>query len=644
MQYRLRAAVKYALNEENVIFRLGDVYLPVSSPSFSSWMPSLLRHLREPVCTAELHSLVGSAHHVSVDRLIQALDGAGMLTKAESDSTLRYVAEERRYAEAISRAERLSQNPVASFRQARKAQTLIVGRADLVEHLAELAVRSGSQNLTIATHRHFSCEDFTDHLSGTTSDLLPSVDATDLEGFCASIRTAENIIVVCHTSNNLDPKLWDAIRNSDRTRLTRALLLVVQDEGAALATLWRPGVFPCEACVCRHLFGFKSVSGPRNAEAISGDFKIAAALAVQRLWDAATGLSDSDEDFITFQVGMSADITRHVMRASCVRCTHEGQMPDETWVNDPDVSRPLSLEAFLMRTAQLLVDPETGTIEQLGEYDLIQFPLHQSAVKLCIPTENHETSVWIVETGEDIYDARVSAIRSGVETWLLRRVEQSRRQEKQADSKPEPDTVVAKNNPSGWTDVTSALSYASTLADGLGRTFAAYANTLPDWTYWNGPHDKEARVSYLLRTYLEDILAWREVTIQVYTGQEAAGITVLRFCYRDKVISVVTGMAEQDVYTKGLADICSWIGWQDSSISAEGHLQIPRFRSDKKFRSLPFDHLEPLQARLGVRLHHFPLDGVITHFAEPFRFVFVTLEPVGDGMTHIESGHGNDAL
>ena len=630
MHYRLRAAVRYVFNEQRVIFRLREAYLPMSSPSLSFWLPSLLGRLREPARMRDLYGMVGSVHHTAVDRLVFALDGAGMLFKSSSESDLRYSAEEQRLAEAISRLEESSLNPVSSFRQTRNAQTLIVGRADQADYIARLASRSGFLNLSIVTQESDLCWAVTDFQRGEASAAGHRMRAANLDDVLASVPIADNVVIVCDSFKN--DELRKLVKDYGRLGAVRVFLIMVHDGGVSLATLWRAGVFPCNTCVWDHLVDAKATVRTRNNDPIPDDFQIAAALAVQRLWDVATGFSDEEEDFIIYRVGLKIEIARHIVRPACMKCTHGGYISPKIWsceasIGEAEMTASFTPESFLLRSGRLLIDSETGTIERIGEYDLLQFPQHQSTAKLGSPIHDRAPATWTIESGDEVYDARITAIRSGVESWLLQRIGQTQRRYKQRDSESGARLSAARQQTSQYANVASGLSYVSAVADGFGRAFAAFANARLHWACWRRYWENDTGSSDLIRRYLEDIRAWNDVVIETMSDYEVSEIYVLRFSYKQTVISVVMGMKEQDVYTRGLEDVGSWIAWQNSSLAAEGQLQIPKFRSDKELRSATSAQLELLQSRLGVRIGHSRLGGVITHFAEPFCFALVILEP-----------------
>jgi hypothetical protein len=91
------------------------------------------------------------------------------------------------------------------------------------------------------------------------------------------------------------------------------------------------------------------------------------------------------------------------------------------------------------------------------------------------------------------------------------------------------------------------------------------------------------------------------------------------------VVSVVAGLAQDEVLAIGLSDVRTQIGWQESSIAAGANLEIPLFRSDSKLRLLSEDQLQRIMLELGVKLTHTALLGAVTHFAQPFSFTLVSL-------------------
>lgn len=355
---------------------------------------------------------------------------------------------------------------------------------------------------------------------------------------------------------------------------------------------------------------------------------IGSRLLVQHLLDIYSGILNREEQWLHYDLDPASlsVCKRPVLSAGRWPCLSdtgpEGKAGDWPF---PDYGfEDVDAKAFLERADRYLVDPKLGIISMLDEGSLLQLPHHQSAA-MWRPPRHGLRQIRFTESGEDVYHARIGAIRRVLEHHFADRLttlDPALQVSLFRSVAGKPQRVASRYLPSGI--VTSAFKRDELVPKAFFQAVARHAHSTEDWSTVAISGCEVSGEGGLTKAYLDDIGVLSNVRVQRHVGLSEHGCDVLRFGYDGRFVSVVAGPSGPGLWATGFKDI--WLDLTSRKAFPEATCVTPiRFHHSEVATELLEQAMVELRKYQRLQFGLVPLLWEEASLVQPFFFSYAFL-------------------
>jgi bacteriocin biosynthesis cyclodehydratase domain-containing protein len=565
---KLRALVTHTATPAGAVLRLDERTLVLRGARAYASFLRVADHLDGRWTRQQLCASASTEAQPTLSKLLDALIDAGMVYSVDvADEDIRTVSVRAapRAASYIARIESTCAHPVTAFRAALAREVHVCGSPWMANALIE------------------AC-----HEVGLTR-VRASTDAPD--------RGALVIVT------------------GDAT--VRRIPLVVCGATVLVGPFAKPGRAGCAACLVASYE--TATAGAPDTGRLAAAVGLAARILLQRWLDLDSGAVVDDDAALVSAIDVDTlETTRHPLppRPGCLRCGAAFALHPTPPATRVDREAGPTIDDVLPRAHKYLTDPATGLFDSIGEGSLLQLPHKQSMVEWRDPYDRSRRW-WTTEAADDVRSARLAAVRTALEQYLLDAMASSA-----TSSSANPPALVVCAQTTEELHARSALSALLLIAQDHGewRTTAIHPARLDD------------RAAQTL-AYLEDVGEATRIVVDRAEALSRGGCHVLRFTYDDTVVTIAAGESESQLWARGLQDI-----WLHITAAMDGPPRAVR-RPVMRLRPVIAPHsaddvaerASALADRLGLRVAVTPLTAPVLEWVRPLVFASVSVDLTAPG-------------
>jgi len=627
MGLKLREIAGYVRTPEGILFRLGEIFLPVEGTDVAACFARLRLFLNGEWTAQQLCAGLSGEHRDVVARLINALLETGMLYDSSGDDPeLLPEASRKKMAHLLTRIESRNPAPVRALAEALKSTLLLVAPAALLEVMMKAVSESGLSFHAVCARDWSAPWEETIRLKH--AEEIHRLDLCSSAALAAMMDQAGIIMVGGEVDHDLSWIEKISAQHGREKRATMVPLLVRSDRVIAgpMAVNTAAG---CLRCLLDCYEDQPPASGPLPHARKTASIGIAARLLAQRWLDVKTGMLSGEDETLFYELDChTLQISLHPLLPSaiCPVCSGPAiplrSVPAEAPAEWPS-------DAFIAGARKFLVDSRSGIITRLDEGELLQLPFNQSAVQWRLPGER-DRLVWTTEAAENVRAARMAVIQRCLEE-RLRLIETARdpasmsasscgQNEIKADMSHDPGVVVSGVDPQ------------QLATEAFFQSLAYHASLQGSWQELPSLPPTAGHDGMLVLHYLQDIGAFDKVRVSRSKDFSQGSCHVFRFAYNDCLVSVVAGLHEPSILSTGLKAV--WLHLTRDRVDRQPVEFLPqvRYRFAVSPEGISLETSE-IAALLGLHLTAKPLKLPELEWLAPLRFVhafLVSADAAGD--------------
>lgn len=583
MGLKLRATVTHVATSDGALLRMGECTLAVRGASVYGSFRQLSRCLDGRWTQEQLCSAVSAAVRPAVARLLDSLIETGMVytpDDRDGDPDRALAPDATSY---IARIESTNSRAAAVFRD-------LVGSA----------VRaSGPSWMTAAVLD--ACHELGITRVGVTSGDEESCD----------------LFVVAGDANASRAWLKDA--DGSRSPSAPRVPLIVHGGKVLAGPFVGPDGAACAAC----LIDSYASSTPTRADTrrIESAVGLGARILVQRWLDLESRIAPDAEAMLLYEVDIDTlEVTQHAAppRATCGRCgsARASRRRHTSTAQLRDSPEP-SIDDVLARAHRYLTDPATGLLASIGEGALLQLPHKQSIVEWHRPHDRRR--LWTTEGADDVRTARLAAVRTALEQYLLEFVDGECQLLQARPADPIAPGLVVSGGSQAELQARAVLGALTVVAQDRG--------VWKEQSFRAGIGGRRAELTW---AYLEDIGQASRVTIERDEALSGETCHVLRFAHDATPVSIVAGESEPQVWAAGLQDI--WLHVTGAIDACRPETRSPAVRLRHVMAPEALERAAPpaWSARLGLQVELTSVALPVLRVVQPLVFAHVSVHLVPD--------------
>lgn len=612
--FSLRGLTQYRATDTGLLFRYGESILPVRGNSAQTWYRSMHSYLNRSILPTSREADDPRSENAFHRRLCDALRSADMLYEG-TDNGLQPVSStiRSRYRSQISRLEATSNEPLRLFAAVRARSLLVVTPYDIAFAVVEAAIESGMANIDLCVPEgRGELQTVIDKLRSHYADDIPDLRLRTLslsEAGTSDYAEGQRRYIVVAAAADKDWVCLDETLNLQLpARDAVALSLCIGNARVIAGRIHLQGKTCCTSCMRKY-------ASPRAESAREGmskcieDVEIGARMVFQQLWDIESNIPGAmlDDTILEFDHQTSSMKRRsRPTDTNCALCAGVRRSSDLDLTDYWDSHSEISLRELCRRTESVFVDDGTGLLTYVDGGELLQYPFAKCGALIAQTYIEQSSPRWCVESGDDLTEARWSAISRAVEIRYEETLQSQGHQGLEIPFFSGHDKYICSDAPCRGS-VVSSSRLKDLKAEAFFRALAVHAHGLENWrrlAWTDRPRSSDVELGY---AYLDDLGVHRAVLVEAYSLGES-GVQGLRFRRHDETISVVVGSDWERLWVMGLRDVCL----ERSSPSFSSHDSpsgAPRFRTafGKDVDATLEQHMKAVRKSTGCELWWSPL-------------------------------------